>query len=204
LRFLPAGPNAVLIEVDDLDHVIALRAEVERRRSMGWAPGLIDAVAGARTLLLDGVSPGVVVDEVSSWSLLPTSNDAGLVIDIDCVYDGPDLEEVASQWGVTVRDAVAYHTSMPHSVAFCGFAPGFAYLDGLGADHHVARRPNPRTVIPAGSVALGGAFTGIYPRPSPGGWQLIGRTDALLWDPQRRPAALLAPGTRVRFVERGP
>lgn len=86
-------------------------------------------------------------------------------------------------------------------VAFCGFAPGFGYLTGLPERFHLPRRATPRTAVPAGSLALAGEYAGVYPRSSPGGWQLIGSTDAVLWDPQREPAALFAPGVRVRFTE---
>lgn len=86
-------------------------------------------------------------------------------------------------------------------VAFCGFAPGFGYLTGLPERYHLPRRATPRTAVPAGSLALAGEYAGVYPRSSPGGWQLIGSTDAVLWDPEREPAALFAPGVRVRFEE---
>lgn len=92
------------------------------------------------------------------------------------------------------------HVGTEFTVAFCGFAPGFGYLTGLPSRYDVPRRATPRTAVPAGSVALAGPYTGVYPRSSPGGWQLIGTTDAVLWDHTRVPAALLAPGTRVRFV----
>jgi KipI family sensor histidine kinase inhibitor len=101
---------------------------------------------------------------------------------------------------VAEREVVDVHTSLSHRVAFCGFAPGFAYVDGLGERWQVPRRPSPRPSVPAGSLAIGGVFSGIYPRSSPAGWQIIGHTDALLWDPGRDPPALLAPGTTVRFV----
>jgi KipI family sensor histidine kinase inhibitor len=103
--------------------------------------------------------------------------------------------------GLGADGVVAAHTGTPWRVAFGGFAPGFAYLTGGDPRLDVARRDEPRTSVPAGSVGLGGEFSGIYPRASPGGWQLIGRTDMVLWDPDRDPAALLQPGGRVRFVE---
>ncbi len=94
------------------------------------------------------------------------------------------------------------HSGAGYTVRFCGFAPGFAYLDGLDPRLHVPRRDDPRTSIPAGSVAIAGEFAGVYPRASPGGWRLLGRTDASLWDVDRDPPALLTPGTRVRFRAR--
>lgn len=101
---------------------------------------------------------------------------------------------------MSAEAAVDIVQDTPFRVAFCGFAPGFGYLTGLPERLHVPRRRTPRTTVPAGSVALAGPYAGVYPRPSPGGWQLIGRTGAQLWDPGREPAALLAPGTEVRFT----
>jgi len=104
---------------------------------------------------------------------------------------------------VPAREVARVHAGTEFRVAFCGFAPGFGYLTGLPARCDVPRRPTPRTAVPAGSVALAGPYTGVYPRSSPGGWQLIGTTDLVLWDPARVPAALLSPGARVRFVPVG-
>jgi KipI family sensor histidine kinase inhibitor len=203
MRFLPAGPTAVLVELDDTDAVLALHAEVLRRRALGWAPSLLDVVPGARTVLLDGIDPKRAAQDLPTWTIPPRTVNTDDVIEIDCIYDGPDLEEVASQWQVSTAEVVDIHTSVEQRVAFCGFAPGFAYIAGLGPGRVVARRSSPRTSVPAGSLALGGVYTGIYPRPSPGGWQLIGRTDAVLWNQNRSPAALLQPGQRVRFVDLG-
>ncbi|WP_377323398.1 allophanate hydrolase subunit 1 [Pimelobacter simplex] len=116
------------------------------------------------------------------------------------VYDGPDLAEVAGQTGLSEAEVVAAHTATPWRVAFGGFAPGFAYLVGGDPRLRVPRRAEPRTTVPAGSVGLAGEFSGVYPRASPGGWQLIGRTDVVLWDLDREPPALLAAGATVRFV----
>ncbi len=204
MRFLPAGHSAVLIEVDDLDQVTALQGEVNRRRDRGWAPSIIDVVAGARTLLLDGVDDiPAMTRALRSWSISPVAADEGPTIEVGCRYDGPDLPDVAAQWALSVAEAIELHSSILHSVAFCGFGPGFAYLAGLGEDHAVTRRETPRTSVPAGSVAVAGPYTGIYPRPSPGGWQLIGHTDAVIWDEDREAPALLVPGRRVRFVDVG-
>ena len=118
-------------------------------------------------------------------------------------YDGPDLGEVASLTGLTVADVVAAHTQVPWRVAFGGFAPGFAYLVGGDPRLRVPRRDTPRVSVPGGSVALAGDFSAVYPRTSPGGWQLIGTSDAVLWDVERQSPALLTPGTAVRFVDVG-
>lgn len=201
MRFLPAGPNALLVEVDCLAEVRALNAEVGRRRAAGWLPSLLDVVPAGCTLLLDGIDDLAAAErDIRSWTIQAVAVDAGPVTEIRCRYDGADLPAVAEQWGVPVHEVVRIHSSIEHEVAFCGFAPGFPYLTGIGSGREVSRRDSPRPSIPAGSIALGGEYTGIYPRTSPGGWQVIGHTDAVLWDPTRDPAALLAAGDRVRFI----
>jgi KipI family sensor histidine kinase inhibitor len=195
------GPSALLVELDGQDEVFSLTAEIERRRREGWANTLVDVVPGATTVLLDGVaSPERFADEMKTWALpsVPAGPDA--IVEISCRYDGPDLADVAKHWGVAEAEVAEIHSSLSHRVAFCGFSPGFAYIDGLGPRWQVPRRPAPRATLRAGSVGLGGTYTGVYPRSSPGGWQIIGHTDAALWDPGRNPPALLAPGTAVRFV----
>jgi KipI family sensor histidine kinase inhibitor len=122
-------------------------------------------------------------------------------VEIPCSYTGPDLAAVAAAWRVSEREAALTHARAEYRVAFCGFAPGFAYLTGLREELAVSRRPSPRTAVPPGSVGLAGTYTGVYPRSSPGGWQIIGSTGACLWDPGKEPPALLTPGTRVRFVD---
>ncbi|MGW7366892.1 5-oxoprolinase subunit PxpB, partial [Streptomyces sp. NPDC054841] len=160
-----------------------------------------EIVPAARTVLLDGVDePGRLASELPGWDIPPLAADTRDVIEIPVRYDGPDLAEVAALWGVADEDVAAIHSAAEFHVAFCGFAPGFGYLTGLGERFAVPRRATPRTAVPAGAVALAGPYTGVYPRSSPGGWQLIGTTDLTLWDPAREPAALLSPGARVRFV----
>jgi inhibitor of KinA len=124
-------------------------------------------------------------------------------VELPTTYGGPDgidLPEVAERHGLRERDVVELHASVTYSVYFLGFAPGFAYLGTVPAAIATPRRDTPRTRVPAGSVGIAGAQTGVYPFAMPGGWQLIGRTDARLWDPGRPDPALLAPGSRVRFV----
>ena len=161
-------------------------------------------VPGARTVLLDGVDdPAGLAAQIRSWTVPAVRPGAGPLVEIGCVYDGPDLAVVAAAWDVPEGDVGRLHASIVHTVAFCGFAPGFAYLTGIGEQRSVARQARPRTTVPAGSVAVAGPYTGIYPRSSPGGWNLIGHTDAVLWDAGREVPALLHPGQRVRFVEAG-
>ena len=201
MRFLPAGPSAVLVELADLDEVFSLTAEIDRQRRQGWGDTLVDVVPGATTVLLDGVDdPDRVAGEIATWSVPRLNGGPVMTVEIFCRYDGPDLADVAHYWGVTEAEVVTIHTSLSHRVAFCGFSPGFAYIDGLGERWQVPRRAAPRPAVPVGSVAVGGTFTGVYPRTSPAGWQVIGHTDATLWDPGRDPPALLAPGTIVRFL----
>jgi KipI family sensor histidine kinase inhibitor len=121
------------------------------------------------------------------------------VVELPVVFDGADLADVAELTRRSLADVVGALTTAELTVAFCGFAPGFGYLTGLPADLHVPRRTTPRTRVPAGSVGLAGPFAGVYPQASPGGWQLVGRTDAVLFDVDRDPPALLSPGTVVRF-----
>jgi KipI family sensor histidine kinase inhibitor len=195
----PAGAAALLIECADGAEVEAWRAELWRRRERGELAAT-EIVPGARTVLLDGLAqPEETAGLVASWAPPPAASSAsGLLIEIIVRYDGSDLASVAAEWHVPVDEAVARVAGTELRVAFCGFAPGFAYLTGL--PWPVPRLETPRPRVPAGSVALAGEYAGIYPTASPGGWRLIGSTDAVLFDIDRDPPALLAPGTRVRLV----
>lgn len=207
MRFLPAGPSALLVELDSIEAVLALVSEIDRRRATGWP--VTDVVPGATTVLLDGVeNPRAAADELARWALPPAGagarHDAGVppavTVEVPCHYGGPDLAAVARHWGVAEDEVAGIHSSLDHRVAFCGFAPGFAYITGLGRYGGVPRLPTPRSSVPPGSVAVAGDFTGVYPRPSPGGWRIIGQTDLVLWDAARPSPALLTPGAAVRFV----
>jgi KipI family sensor histidine kinase inhibitor len=202
MRFLRAGIGAILVELDGLEQVIGLHA------ALGRTPpaGTVDLVPAARTLLVI-FDPGAttadgVVTEIREREIDPATAPDGPAVEVPVVYDGEDLTEVARVTGLTEKEVVARHLRPEYRAAFCGFAPGFAYLAGGDPVLRVPRRDDPRTSVPAGSVGLADQFTGVYPRQMPGGWQLIGRTDAVLWDLDREPPALLAPGTRIRFVER--
>ncbi|KUL38445.1 allophanate hydrolase [Streptomyces sp. NRRL F-4489] len=201
LRALPVGEHGLLIELDRAGDAEALHAELLRRAADGTLPGVREIVPAARTVFLDGLAdPGALAAQLPGWRVPPPAAGDRPPVEIPVRYDGPDLADVAALWGVTPEDVVRLHSGTAFRVAFCGFAPGFGYLTGLPVRLHVPRRATPRTRVPVGSVGLAGPYTGVYPRSSPGGWQLIGRTDAVLWDPRREPAALLAPGTPVRFV----
>lgn len=201
MRLRRAGPSALVIECRDGAQSEAWRRELWRRREAGDLR-VTDIVPGARTVLLDGVEPGTA-ELLASWpdpGRLEISLDQGVPVEIPTVFDGADLADVAERWGVSVPTAVARLTETRFTVAFCGFAPGFAYLRGLGEELAVPRLDAPRPRVPAGSVGLAGEYCGIYPTASPGGWRLVGRTTETLFDVRNEPPARLGPGTRVRLV----
>jgi KipI family sensor histidine kinase inhibitor len=196
VRLLPCGRRALLVELDD---VLGFQAALEQ------APpdGVVELVPAARTLLVrfdpavtDAGRLGAALRQVSPVD--SRAADAGEVV-IPVVYDGEDLADVAAETGLSVASLVDRHTAGSYVSAFCGFAPGFAYLTGSDPALHVARRSSPRTRIPPGSVAIAGEYSAVYPSASPGGWRLLGRTDVRVWDVERDPPNLLPPGTRVRF-----
>ena len=210
-RLLPCGDLAVLVEVPDLHAVLSLDATIRGRLAAdeAWST-VLDVVPAARTLLVTVGSPGELagvrealtrlIDEASLEGELPAD---GHEVEIPVRYDGPDLEDVSEATGLSRDEIVAAHTGITCRVGFAGFAPGFAYLVDGDPRLEVPRRATPRTKVPAGAVGLAGTYSGVYPRSSPGGWQIIGTTDAVLWDVDRDPPALLRPGVVVRFVEEG-
>ena len=218
---LPAGDEALLLEVADLDAVLALEPVLRTALATGAGPWreVTDVVPAARTVVLltgpradlpslrtavlrlceavpalGGVSGAAGAASTGSAPVSPE-------VEIAVRYDGPDLDDVARHTGLTPAEVVAAHTGTPWRVAFGGFAPGFAYLVGGDPRLRVPRRDRPRASVPAGAVGLAGEFSGVYPRSSPGGWQLVGTTQATLWDAEREPPALLGPGATVRFVD---
>jgi KipI family sensor histidine kinase inhibitor len=202
LRVLPYGDRALLVEVTGLAEVAAVRAALERQP----LPGQVDLVPAAQTVLVH-LDRTPAESDAAALRRLPveaTSEPSDPeVVDLPVVFDGPDLTDVAELTGRSVTALVEGLVALEFTVAFGGFAPGFGYLTGLPEELQVPRRATPRTRVPAGAVGLAGAFAGAYPRPSPGGWQLVGRTDAVLFDVDRDPPALLAPGRRVRFRQVG-
>jgi KipI family sensor histidine kinase inhibitor len=189
VRLLPYGDAAVLAEVADVGEALALHADLSDRRPAG----VVDVVPGERTVLVRFDPAVTSVDEVRAElarrRVTGERDRDGPMVTVPVVYDGADLAEVAASAGVPVAELVAAHQRLTWRVAFVGFAPGFGYLvpDGDWPE------------VPAGSVAVAGRYSGVYPGASPGGWQLLGRTDLQMWDVRREPPALLVPGTLVRF-----
>jgi KipI family sensor histidine kinase inhibitor len=201
LRVRDYGDHALLLEFQTTAEVLAVTAALRQADLLG----VTDIVPASRTVLVkvDGArylpltrqcieKLGLAPDDIIAAPGVPD-------MEIDVVYDGADLEEVGRITGLGTAGVVAAHTGTPWRVAFGGFVPGFAYLIGGDPRLDVPRRNEPRTRVPAGSVALAGEFSGVYPRQTPGGWQLIGRTDAVLWDIDRADPALLTQGMTVQF-----
>lgn len=213
-RVLPYGERALLVELLDLEAVLvadaAVRQAIHDGRHLPVWSQVVDVVAGARTLLVTVATAGaadalrppltVLLGGLDLASAPPPSQQ---VVRVPVRYDGPDLAEVARRCEMSEAEVVERHTVAPWRVAFGGFAPGFAYLSGGDPRLEVPRRSEPRRRVPAGAVGLAGEYSGVYPRPSPGGWQLIGTTEATLWDVDRDPPALLQPGSAVQFVDLG-
>ena len=201
MRLLPSGTTALLVELDDLQQVQGLHDALTEAPP----PGVVDVVPAARTVLLV-VDPAVTTLAALAQALRRTPlrtgrQERGELVEVPVVYDGVDLTDAADLLGWDASELVRRHTGAEWSVAFCGFAPGFGYLVSPDWPVDVPRRSSPRTAVPAGSIALAGQFSGVYPRESPGGWRLVGRTSLAVFDLSRDPAALLRPGVRVRFVE---
>jgi len=196
MKLLPYGPRAVLVEFETLEQVMSASA--------AWTvaewPAVTDVVPAARTVLV--VHDGAVASGLLAAPDADAPMPVGPLVTLDVTYDGADLQWVADQCGWTVEEVVRRHSAVEYTVAFCGFMPGFPYLVGLPSELHLPRRSTPRERVPAGAVAIAAGFTGVYPCESPGGWHLLGTTSAVMWSDDRDPPALLAPGTRVRFVPR--
>jgi len=195
-RLIDYGESAVLLEAEDLADVVALRPVITEEFAQ-----VVEVIPGARTLLLRLRKPLAETDRRRLLELraAPPELDEQELIEIEVNYSGADLTEVAGLLDLSPDEVVAAHTGQVWTVAFCGFAPGFGYLVGENDRLRVPRRSNPRTAVPAGAVGLADAFSGVYPRQAPGGWQLIGQTDRPLWNLDADPPALLQPGGRVRF-----
>ncbi|WP_046300842.1 MULTISPECIES: carboxyltransferase domain-containing protein [unclassified Mycobacterium] len=199
---LDYGDSALLLQFDSTTDVLAWTAAI---RSAAL-PGVVDVVPASHTVLVKLAAPRYRAGVRRRLTTLDVDRDAVRMrapegtadVIVDVIYDGPDLAEVAEHTGLSVAQVINAHTATPWLVGFGGSTPGFAYLLGGDPRLQVPRRAELRPV-PAGSVALAGQFSGIYPRPWPGGWQVIGHTDAVLWDLERPAPALLTPGLSVRF-----
>lgn len=204
VRIRRAGDRGVLLEPQERGDVAAL----VRMLRQAELPGVEDVLPAATTVLVTtkSVSDRVVVEQqlpglcADMDRTAADASDAYLVT-IAVRYDGSDLDDVATLLGISVDDVVAAHTGTEWRCGFVGFAPGFGYLESADSGLTVPRRTQSRTAVPAGSVALTDGYSAVYPRRSPGGWQIIGTTDQQLWDPSNAHPALLHPGTRVRFTD---
>ncbi|MCM3687038.1 5-oxoprolinase subunit B/C family protein [Kocuria rosea] len=192
------GPLAALVECADLHDAVALHA----RLTTAGLPGLVDCVAGAQTVVVRASTPAALRRTVTAALAAPrgaAGTGGGRVVPIDVVYDGEDLAAVGELTGLGADGVVRAHAGQEWTAAFAGFAPGFFYCVGGSGALDVPRRETPRTAVPPGSVALAGPFSAVYPRRSPGGWQLIGRTAEVMFDIDRAEPALLRSGDRVRY-----
>lgn len=202
------GQHALLVEVESLDAVLGLHAAIEASRPAG----VVDVVPAARTVLIVFDPAQTAEPAVRSWLARlgevaradAPAQPSGAVIELPVRYDGDDLADTARLLGVTADDLVLRHAAATWTVAFTGFAPGFGYLVSADWPFDVPRLDAPRTRVPAGAVGLAGAFTGAYPRATPGGWRLIATTPATLFDAHAASPALLTPGATVRFREGAP
>jgi KipI family sensor histidine kinase inhibitor len=207
-----SGTRAFLVECGSLADVVSLHARLRAEP----LPGQLEALAAAETVALSFThrqSALAGARAVRHWGPVSGGLESGSLVEIEVVYDGEDLEEVGALTGLGAEGVIRWHTQTEWTAAFGGFAPGFTYLapseaPAAGAPAagtpavgpvDIPRRDSPRTAVPAGSVAVAGRFSAVYPRASPGGWQLLGRTDARMWDLDREPPALVAPGDRVRY-----
>ena len=201
MRFLPVSLNTILVELANLDETLALFASLEADP----VDGIEETVPAARTLMIrfrpERISAEALAARISTRDLSARIAPSEHLVEIPVRYDGEDLADVADLTGLSVEEVIRRHTQSEFTVAFCGFAPGFGYLVGGDPALTVPRRKSPRTRIPAGSVAIAGAFSGVYPQASPGGWQILGATPLKMWDIERDPGALFQPGYRVRFFD---
>jgi KipI family sensor histidine kinase inhibitor len=200
MRVLPYGSHAALVDLDSAEEVFGLSTDLAEDP----LPGTVELVPAARTLLLrydESTGFDRISAALAKRSIAVRPQQAGTEVVVPVRYDGADLADVVRETGLSEREVVQLHMSATYAVAFCGFAPGFGYLTGLDQRLHLPRRGTPRVKVPAGSVAIAGEYSAVYPRESPGGWHLIGRTELPVWDVERDPPQLLVPGTHVRFAE---
>jgi len=199
MRILPVRGDCILVELADLGEALALFDALKTRP----IEGVTEIIPAARTLLVSfdpyTVSDEALVDAITALAGGERRAATGALVEIPVRYNGEDLAEVAGILGMSAADVIRLHGESDYVAAFTGFAPGFAYLSGGDPRLAVPRRKSPRTQVPAGAVGLAGEFSGIYPKTSPGGWQLIGTTPLAMFDIDRTPASLLQPGSRIKF-----
>ncbi len=207
-RCLPLGDSALtLVFGDVIDPVLHQRLLGVTRRLRADPPrGALEIVPAYSTigvwfdpLARDAADLTAELLERAGGAAPDDQGAAGREWRIPVRYDGPDLDEVAERLSLSRADVIACHTGRAYHVFLLGFVPGFAFLGTLDPSLVLPRRAAPRTLVPAGSVAIAGVQTGIYPLDTPGGWHLLGRTEVRLWDLSRHPPALLSVGDSVRF-----
>lgn len=199
MQILPSGRDGLLLELGSLDEVLDRYAALQAADLP-----VLDLVPAGRTILVvaeRGTDLDALARQLHLIEPVAAGDRPGAELSVPVSYDGADLAGAAEELGCSAEELVRRHQAETWTVAFCGFAPGFGYLAGSRFSWSAPRRFSPRTRVPARSVALAGEFSAVYPRESPGGWQLIGRTELEVFDPDREPPGLLVPGTRVRFVE---
>jgi KipI family sensor histidine kinase inhibitor len=200
MKILPCGEHALLIELADERSALATHRTLRDAK----LSGILEIVPAERTVLVTVVPGSTQLAELAQR--LSTLSPRGVsatergVIELEVVYDGPDLDFACEFTGMDSDELVDWHCSQLWSVAFCGFAPGFGYLTSDEWTQSIPRRPESRLKVRPGAVGLAGRYCGVYPAESPGGWQIIGHTSARMWDLGRQCPALLVPGTRVAFV----
>lgn len=210
-RIFPFGDTALVCEAPPPATLDCQRRVWSAAQAARDWPHVLEVVPGMNNLTvifdpLEGDPDDLTARLKAAWAQPGSAQDLGREVEIPVQYGGefgPDLKTVADHSGLTVKEVVERHAGGEYIVFFLGFQPGFAYMGGLEEALHTPRRAEPRLEVPAGSVGIGGAQTGIYPATSPGGWQLIGRTALKLFDPSRTPPTLLQPGDRVRFTIAG-
>ncbi|MBU6493248.1 MAG: 5-oxoprolinase subunit PxpB [Burkholderiales bacterium] len=208
LSILPLGEAALLCIPPPPTSLVTQRRIWSVATMLQARPDVLEMVPGMNnfTVIFDPLRTDPAVLEsalLAAWEGADDQAEAGREIEIPVRYGGahgPDLAEVALRTGLSPEAVVQRHADGDYVVYFLGFLPGFAYLGGLDPSLATPRRAEPRLAVPAGSVGIGGAQTAIYPVVSPGGWQLIGRTDLPLFDPAQMPPTLLSPGDHVRFI----
>lgn len=199
MQILPSGRDGLLLELGSLDEVLDRYAALQAADLP-----VLDLVPAGRTILVvaeRGTDLDALARQLHLIEPVAAGDRPGAELSVPVSYDGADLAGAAEELGCSTEELVRRHQAETWTVAFCGFAPGFGYMARSDERLAVPRRTNPRTRVPPGSVAVAGGFSSVYPRESPGGWQLIGRTDLVAWDLDRDPPALFSPGVRVRFVE---